>query len=83
LTRSNKLFQDRGFEKKLQYQISLSITRNPDFLIRHPNETEAKNKVGWKADIKKRVLREEDIRNKLLVSRAQKKTGARRFHDID
>ncbi len=74
-SRSNILFQKRGLEKKIAYQISLSRSRNPDFVVHHPNETEPKNKAGWKSDIKKRVEHEEDLRLAVIASRLAKRKG--------
>ncbi len=79
---SNKLFQKRGLEKKIEYQIGLSRSRNPDFVVRHPNETEDKNKLGWKADILKRVKHEESLRQEVLKVRLVKRTSKRRLNDI-
>ncbi len=76
--RSNDFFRERGFDKKVQYQISLSTSRNPDFVVRHPNETKEKNPANWKAEIKTRVKKEEDGRQKMLAVRLEKRTGSRR-----
>jgi len=73
MVRSNEFFQKRGLAKKLQYQLSLSTSRNPDFVIRHPNETKDKNSANWKADIKKRVEHEEDLRLAVLQRRLEQK----------
>ncbi len=81
--RSNKLFKKRGKEKILQYQMSLSTSRNPDFVIRHPNETKEKNSSGWKVDIAKRVTKEFDVRERLLESRLRKRTSLRRLNQFD
>lgn len=78
--RSNLLFQTRGLDKKIEYQLSLSKTRNPDFVIRHPNETKEKNPAGWKVDIVKRVKKEEELRQNLLSARLKKKTSYRRMN---
>lgn len=80
--RSNELFKERGRDKKLQYQMSLSTSRNPDFVVRHPNETKDNNSAGWKADIKKRVNHEIDVREKLLVVRLAKRTSKRRLNEL-
>lgn len=81
--RSNILFQRVGIEKKLAYQICLSTSRNPDFVVRHPNETREKNSANWKADIKKRVLHEEDSRLEVLKVRLEKRTSLRRLNQFD
>ncbi len=80
--RSNILFQTRGLEKKIEYQICLSTSRNPDFVVRHPNETQEKNKLGWKTDIEKRVKHEEKLRQEVLTVRLAKKTSKRRLNDL-
>ncbi len=77
-TRSNKLFQERGLKKKIFYQICLSTSRNPDFVVRHPNETEDKNKANWKLEVKKRVEHEEGLRQAMLKVRLEKRTGVNR-----
>jgi len=79
--RSNLLFQKRGLAKKVDYQISLSRSRNPDFVVRHPNETKDKNPVGWKKDIEKRVIHEEELRQDVLKLRLKKKTSYRRMNN--
>ncbi len=81
--RSNKLFQTRGLEKKIEYQISLSRGRNPDFIVAHPNETKEKNPQNWKKDIIKRVTHQEDLRQEVLLVRLAKKTGPRRLNQLE
>ncbi len=81
--RSNKLFQTRGLAKKIEYQIHLSTSRNPDFVIRHPNETKEANQANWKKDIMKRVKHEEDLRQEVLSVRLKKKTSHRRLNALD
>jgi len=76
--RSNILFQKRGLAKNIAYQIALSKHRNPDFIVRHPNETKAKN-VDWQKEIIKRVTQEESVRQKVLSVRLNKVTGNRRI----
>ncbi len=83
MIRSNKEFAKIGLAKKIQYQISLSTSRNVDFVIRHPNETKEKNSVNWKKEITTRVLKEQDIRNALIKSRLAKKTGFRRLNNLE
>ncbi len=83
MTRSNILFQKRGFAKKLEYQMLLSKSRNPDFVVRHPNETKEKNSANWKADIHKRVQHEEDLRQDVLKLRLERKTGIRRLNQFE
>ncbi len=83
MERSNKLFVNRGLQKRIQYQISLSSSRNLDFIIRHPNETKGKNPTNWKKELKDRVLKEDDIRKALLKSRLEKKTGFRRLNNLE
>ncbi len=61
----------------------LSTSRNPDFVIRHPNETKEKNTAGWKADILKRVTKDIEVREGLLESRLKKKTSLRRLNQFD
>ncbi len=79
--RSNKLFQKRGLEKNILYQICLSTSRNPDFVVHHPNETKEKNPSGWKTDIEKRVRHEEKLRQEMLAMRLQKMTSHRRLNE--
>ncbi len=81
--RSNKLFKVQGLKKKIDYQISLSTSRNPDFMVRHPNENKESNSVNWKKDIIKRVTHEEDLRQEVLAVRLAKRTGPRRFATVD
>ncbi len=76
--RSNKSFQKRGLKKKIEYQICLSQSKNPDFVVRHPNELVGKN-TDWKKEIIKRVNHEEDVRQKVLSVRLEKRTGERRI----
>lgn len=80
---SNKLFQERGLEKRIQYQIQLSTSRNPDFVIRHVNETKENNSVNWKKEIIKRVTHEEDIRQAVLKQRLDKRTSFRRLNNLE
>jgi len=79
--RSNKLFYARGLAKKIQYQIQLSTSRNPDFIVRHPNETKEKNSANWKMEITKRVKHEQELRLKALVIRMDKVTSYRRMNE--
>ncbi len=83
MTTSNKEFAVTGLEKKIQYQMSLSTSRNTDFVIRHPNETKAKNPANWKKELTTRVMKEEDIRQSLLKSRLEKRTSLRRLNQFD
>ncbi len=75
--RSNSQFKIDGLKKKIAYQVCLSTSRNPDFIVRHPNEMQSKNQ-DWKKEIIKRVTHEEEIRQKVLDVRLSKRTGARR-----
>ncbi len=76
--RSNNLFQKDGLRKRINYEICLSTSRNPDFVVRHPNEMQGKN-ADWKKEIIKRVNHEEEVRLKMLAVRLAKKTGKRRI----
>lgn len=76
--RSNKNFQKDGLIKKIAYQVCLSTSRNPDFVVLHPNELKAKNQ-DWKKEIEKRVTREESVRQGQLEARLNKRTGKRRI----
>lgn len=75
---SNKEMQEMGLKKNIEYQISLARSRNPDFVVRHPNELKAKNQ-DWKKEITKRVNNEESTRQALLKVRLSKRTGERRL----
>ncbi len=76
--RSNNLFQKRGLEKLINSEICLSTSRNPDFVTKHPNELEDKNK-DWKRELIKRVTHQQEVRIKVLATRLEKKTGNRRI----
>ncbi len=78
LGRSNLNFQKVGIKKKIAYEISLSTSRNPDFVVRHPNELKSKNQ-DWKKEIIKRIEHEESVRLKVLSVRLAKQTGERRI----
>ncbi len=80
--RSNKQFQDDGLRKKIQYQILLSNSRNPDFVVRHPNELKSKNQ-DWKKEITNRVTQEHNVMLKLHKVRLIKKTSHRRLNNLD
>ncbi len=75
--RSNKSFRELGLRMNIEYQMSLSRGRNPDFVVKHPNELEGKN-PDWKKEIVKRVTHEEGLRTKILDIRLAKRTGERR-----
>lgn len=55
--RGNKFFLEQGLVKKIQYNISLAKSQNPDHKLRYPNECDIKN-VNRIADITKRVTKE-------------------------
>lgn len=69
------MFQERGLRVKIDYQKCLSRSRNPDFVVRHPNETVERNKQNWEKEIEKRVRHEEDLRLEVLRVRLAKRTG--------
>ncbi len=83
MIRSNKEFSKIGLEKRIQYEIQLSTSRNKDFVIRHPNETKEKNSTNWKKELTDRVKKEEDSRQLLLKSRLEKRTGFRRLNNLE
>ncbi len=77
--RSNKYFKSRALEILIKEQISLSTSRNPDFVNRHQNELKAKNQ-DWKKEITMRVQKEQNLRTKLQEVRLNKITsGTRRI----
>lgn len=78
--RSNQIFKEVGLKKKIAYQISLSTSRNPDFVVHHPNETKEKNPANWKKDITTRVTHEEELRQNVLKVRLAKQTSYRRMN---
>jgi len=80
--RSNKYFKQRALKKHIAYQICLSQSRNPDFVVRYPNELQAKNS-DWKKEIIKRVNQEESVRLKLISVRLAKRTSLRRLNQFD
>jgi len=81
--RSNKLFLERGLQKKILYQLCLSSSRNPDFVVKHPNETLEKNKANYKLEIKTRVEHEEQLRQEILSVRLAKRTSMRRLNQFE
>jgi len=80
MLRSNENFQKRGLEHRLQYELDLSTSRNPDFVVKHPNETKEKNPANWKKEITTRITREEETRQKVLAVRLKKHTSHRRLN---
>ncbi len=75
---SNLQRRKDGLQKIIQSEISLSTSRNPDFVLKHPNELKAKNQ-NWKKEIVKRIIHEQEVRLKQLDVRLKKKTGTRRI----
>ncbi len=61
----------------------LSMSRNADFVVHHPNETKEKNTLNWKKDIIKRVKHEEELRHSVLKVRLAKRTSLRRLNQFD
>lgn len=76
--RSNINFQKSALKKHIEYEVCLSQSRNPDFVVAHPNELKDKN-PDWKREIIKRVTNQENTRLKLLAVRLEKRTGKRRI----
>ncbi len=78
VTRSNKYFLERGRKRAIAYDLKLATSRNPDFVVKYPNEVNKTN-VNRKIETTKRVNKQCDLREALLKVRLEKKTGERRL----